>query len=403
MYSIAELRDHFNSEQLLIIMLARLYFGTTSKEEMQQFLAEHKVDPGRFEHLTSIHGVRPFVYHVLTENNLEVPGLSLNPLKEFYIQNHRRSMEQLLIVSRLQKELAAKQVTAIPYKGVGFSYKYYGNLGLRESSDIDFLIAEEDADAVEDHLIQQSYIPKTTVPPYYRKYYRRHFKDISYSAPSTRAERGYSVEMHWRLLNAHYGDFPSHRFFKEGLIPVSISGVSITSLAPTYDFLAVGSNHFVKDLSTRFKYLLDIAGIIHTSKLDAGLISEVVKTYRCEKRFGHGLFLIESLLGKRINGYVVNHGFAASALCYTLEPSLIKIKISDPGFLKRSLALQDSFSDKIKFMMRCLYNYPLPMATDIHRVNKRYPLPFLVALRLSRSARKAVQRLTGKKMNSLSS
>jgi hypothetical protein len=398
MYRMAELKDHFNSEQLLIIILSRLYFGTATKEEVLELLDEREINFEAFRHLIAIHGIRPFICHILTQNNIFEGTSLLNELKEFFINNQRRSMEQLLIISRLQKQLAGKHITAIPYKGVTFSYKYYKNLGLRESSDIDFLIRMEDADTVEDHLIENHYTPKTTVPPYYRKYYRNNFKDISYSAPSLRAEKGYSAEMHWRLLNTHYGSFASYEFFRSGLTETDITGLPLKSLSPTYDFLAVGSNHFVKDISSRFKYIIDIASIIgNGGSLDTGMIESILKKYRCEKRFQHGLFIIKSLLGIELREYNLQRSFSLRSVAYTLEPKLIKIKISDAKFIRRSLALQDSSSDKARFILRCLYNYPLPMPTDIYNAGKQYPVPFLVILRLSRSLKKATQRVLGSK------
>jgi hypothetical protein len=397
-YSIADLKNIYDNQQLLIILISRLYFKKAVKEDIAQFTRDHEIDPQKFCRLARLHGISPFIYHVITTNNIEIPQQALQVLKKRYLDNYARCMEQLSISSELQATLSGKNITVIPYKGVGFSYNYYGDIGLRESSDMDFIIDEKEADAIEQHLIDIGFTPKTTVPVAYRKYYRRNFKDISYSAPARTKANGFSAEMHWRLLNAHYGGYVTYDFFKQGLKEQQISGLVFFSLKPHYDFLAVASNHFVKDLATRFKYIIDIACLLDSkgNEIDQDSFRSVTRQYGFEKRMEHGLFLVEALLGKQLPHFVFKHEFSGRHLCNTLEYRLVKIKISGAAFLKRSLRLQDNNLSKWKFLLRCMYYYTLPLASDIPK-DSSYPIPFLIVMRLFRSAKKVVQRSFGRR------
>jgi hypothetical protein len=398
LYSLADLKNIYDNQQLLIILIARLYFKKAVKEDIEQFTRDNEIDPKKLCRLARVHGISPFLYHVIITNNIEVPPQALQVLKQRYIDNNARCMEQLSISSDLQRTLSDKNITVIPYKGVGFSYNYYGDIGLRESSDMDFIIDERDADAIEQHLLDIGFSPKTTVPVAYRKYYRRNFKDISYSAPARTKATGFSAEMHWRLLNAHYGGYVRYDFFKQGLQKQAISGLAFFSLKPHYDFLAVASNHFVKDLATRFKYIIDIACLLHTQgkEIDQASFRSVIQQYGFEKRMEHGLFLVEALLGEQLSHFDYKNKFSGKDLCNTLEYRLVKIKISGAAFLKQSLRLQDNNFAKCRFLLRCIYYYTLPLASDIPK-DSSYPIPFLAVMRLFRSARKVVQRSFGRR------
>jgi hypothetical protein len=392
LYSINKLKEHYDNSQLLIILLARLYFGKACREDVDQFVRDNSIDKVSFCRLTGIHGVSSFICDILDKNDIFITEEIHHILKQRYINNQAKCFEQAVISSKLQQSLLDKSITIIPYKGVIFSHNYYGHIGLRESSDLDFIVDIKDADAIEQHLIEMGFHPKTTVPAPYKKYYRKHFKDISYVAPGYNSI-GYSAEMHWRLLNAHYGEFETFAFFKQGLLEKKIGPLPFVCMNAGYDLLAVGSNHFIKDLSTKFKYIIDIACLLkkNGNEIDPSAVKFVMQKHGFEKRFEYGLFLVKALLGFEIPEYNCNYAFSSDRLNKTIEYKLVEIKISNGQFLKRSLELQDNGFAKLKFFLRCTYNYTLPMASDIPS-NKKYPILLLMFMRLYRSARKVIQR-----------
>lgn len=393
MYPINQLRKIYDNQQQLIILLSRLYFNRASREEVQEFVINNRINDERLISLLGTHGISAFIYHILDKYRISINDNFREILRERYLHNQMKCLEQAAIASRLQLSLQEKNITIIPYKGITFSYNYYGNIGLRESSDIDFLVKEDEAELIEQHLIEQGFKPKTTVPSAYKKYFRRNFKDLSYSAPALTKTTGYSVEMHWRLLNAHYGKYETFDFFAKGITRKKIAGLPFTSLTPHYDFLAVASNHFIKDLATRFKYIIDIACLLHTngSEVNVAELKAIIRKHGFEKRMEHGLFLVDALLGLEIPGFEFQYSFSEKDLHNTLEHSLIKIKISSGAFMNRSLHLQDTNFHKIRFLLRCIYNYTLPMANDIPP-GTSYPIPLLMIIRLYRSAAKLLHR-----------
>src|SRR6202012_2059360 len=98
----------------------------------------------------------------------------------------------------------ASGIDAFAYKGVLFADRYYGDIALRESSDIDLLIHIKDAEKAEKHFIVNCYHPKTTVPRGWMKYYKLFFKDIVYYRPN---DMNGSLEVHWRLVDRFSGNY----------------------------------------------------------------------------------------------------------------------------------------------------------------------------------------------------
>ncbi|NNU33232.1 hypothetical protein HK413_01890 [Mucilaginibacter sp. S1162] len=242
-------------------------------------------------------------------------------------------------------------------------------MALRESTDLDFLVAQNDVDEIESYFIGNNYLAKTTVPKAYLKYYKQHFKDIVYRTPCGRG--AFSVEMHWRLMEKFSGDYPSYDFFLQHLKPNALGGLKVNKLSPTYDLIAVISNHFVKDMSIKFKYMVDVACLIHKEEvlIDKQLLEETAKRYGFNKRLQIGLALTENLLGIKMGnepGAITDvTAFLPVPLAFPLH--LPRLYINEPKFIKRSLQLQDNNWNKVKFICKIISYALLPTYEDINR------------------------------------
>jgi hypothetical protein len=385
MVATTELKKYLDNEQLLVVLLSRLYFGTAGKKDVTGYLHSVNINYDRFYKIISIHGIRPFIFHVISSENIETDPQLYSRLKDFYVQNHLRSMEQATICSYIIKHLAKRDITAIPFKGVVFAHSYYNNMGLRESTDIDLLVSPADVKETEAFLQETGYQPKLSVPEYYRDYYIRNFKEIVYTAPATTNRNGYSVEVHWKLLNTYFGSFPGMDFFESGSSDIFIGDLRLRGLQPTYDFLAVCSNHFVKDMSVKFKYIIDAACLInkYQTSFDQDLIRQVSDMHHCRKRIEHGLYLADALLGQEITGPGLKYRFEQSGLTHPLHTPLMvrDFNVTSFSFIKTALRLQDSFADKVKFLMRCFSYFFLPTDNDLHINKDNNVSVFVLAIR----------------------
>lgn len=377
-----QLKLVYNNEQVLLVLLTRIYFSTARPAEVESFVAGHTLNWQLFQQILRAHGMRSFIYGVVVNHQLKLnENLEFN-LKKRYTNNRLKNFKQIKAAVELINAFKQQGIVIIPYKGAIFAQSYYTDVALRESADIDFLISKRDVKVVEDYFIGQQYEARTSVPRPYLNYYSNFFKDIVYYNEQVIAA---SIEMHWRLIDRYAGNYPGYKFFSPHLVASPVGGLTINKLSPTYDFLAVASNHFVKDMGIKFKYLVDIACTITCKKelLDLDVIIGCARQYGFEKKLGVGLELVNELLGIELIGRkqeLLSDELLKTPLQYPIH--LNRLYINEPAFVKRSLLLQDNAWNKCKFILRCLLYAFLPTYADINELKLPvYLLPVLIVMR----------------------
>jgi Uncharacterised nucleotidyltransferase len=377
-----QLKSIYNNEQILLVLLTRLYMSTAERAEVESFIAGNTINWQLFHQILRAHGLRSFIYGLVVTHQLKLDAkLELN-LKKRYSNNRLKNFKQIKATAELVNAFKQQGVIIIPYKGAIFAQCYYTDVALRESSDIDFLISKRDIKTVEDYFISRQFEARTAVPRPYLNYYSTFFKDIVYYKEELIAA---SIEMHWRLVDRYAGNYPAYEFFATHLIPAAVGGLTIDKLSPTYDFMAVASNHFVKDMGIKFKYLLDMACMISREResLDLDVIIGCARQYGFEKKLGVGLQLVDELLGIELIGHrqqSLSNELLRTPLQYPIH--LTRLYINEPAFLKRSLLLQDNAWNKFKFILRCFLYAFLPTYADINELKVPvYLLPVLIIIR----------------------
>jgi hypothetical protein len=384
MLTIQQLKENYDNEQVVLVLLTRLHFNNCTNAEVTDFIAENKIKWTLLLQMTKAHGMRSFVYYVVKQYKISVAPEFEERLKKSHDITRRKNLQMAITLSKLIGDFKEKGISLIPYKGVIFAHRYYPDIALRESADIDFLVAVKNINEIENYFIANNYIAKTTVSKAFKNYYQLFFKDIVYSTPAT--TETFSIEIHWRLMEQFSGNYPNYDFFIPHLKPYVLGGLSVNKLSPTYDFLALVSNHFVKDMGIKFKYLVDVAALIHkeNNNIDNKIIIETAMRYGFTKRLETGLALTESLLGiSLLNCASVNQAADAHLsvpLAFPLH--LPRLYINEPEFIKRSLQLQDNNLRRVKFILKCIQYTFLPTYADINQLKlPAYFLPFIIIIR----------------------
>jgi len=356
MLSIHQLKATYSNEQVVLILISRLYFNTCKKQEVEDFISRQNIEWSLVYKIARVHGIRSFIYSVVVKNNIALKSDLMPVLKKHYNGVKFKNFGQLKTTAKLIAEFKSRNIDLIPYKGALFAVAYYNDWAARENSDIDFLIDKKDIKVIEGYFVANDYQPLITVPGSYSGYYSKWFKDIVYRNKDINT----SVEMHWRLMERFSGSYPVYDFFIPHLSPFKSGDFSLHKLTPTYDFLAVASNHFMKDMYIKFKYMIDIACII--SKETAGLDTEKIflcaKKFSFEKRLRTGLELVDQLLGVKFN-FDEPYKIPVELLKVPLQAKLYlpRLYINEPKFIKYTLRLQDNFIRQVKFLSRCLFYF----------------------------------------------
>ncbi|WP_448700077.1 nucleotidyltransferase family protein [Mucilaginibacter sp. AW1-3] len=353
MLTTQQLKDIYTSEQVALILLARLYFSTAGKIEVEDFIKSTPINWPKAYKIAKAHGVRPFIYYNIIKHQIAIGKNVELALKKDHAAIRLKNLKQASVTVNLINDLKKQNVTLIPYKGAFFAHSYYTDLALRESSDIDFFVSIHDAETIENYFTANNFTPKKAVSKKHLKFYQKLSKDIVYTSPSNDPDHSFSIEIHWRLMEKFSGNYPGYTFFSDHLEPVKFAGSVVDKLQPTYDFLAVASNHFVKDVSSKFKYLVDAACLITTQpNLDTGLIFSTAAKYGFARKLNAGLSLTNDLLGIRLKDWQSKENLPDFYLQTPVKFPLVKTYLSDKDFLKHSLHLQDNRLNKFKFVGR---------------------------------------------------
>ncbi|MCC5936778.1 MAG: nucleotidyltransferase family protein [Lunatimonas sp.] len=188
----------------IVLMACRVYLETASMESFMDYVGNSQVDWKEVIRLCRAHRIRPTAYRVLLKVSPPAPWAEM--LKKELQKLTMQSMDKARETTRLIGLLLAEGITVFPYKGVAFSKRFYGEIGLRESGDIDLIIRPSDLPAINEALKKDGYLPE-----------EEDYQQFLGWERFTRAHRGYNLqkldrqdlpvhlELHWRIIYDYFG------------------------------------------------------------------------------------------------------------------------------------------------------------------------------------------------------
>src|SRR5690348_5399060 len=128
----------------LLLACARLRPDGVAAARIRE-LIRGEIDWSRFLELATGHGVRPLTYQSLHQCCWSaVPETIQQQLRAFCAANVGRNFLLTRELLRVLQAFDAEHLASAAFKGPLLAECAYGNIGLREFSDLDFLIAERD-------------------------------------------------------------------------------------------------------------------------------------------------------------------------------------------------------------------------------------------------------------------
>lgn len=251
--------------------------------------------------LANQHGILPLIYKTLkklsedgilrhTENKIHETqknsNTELSAFRQKYLSIARRNMlmsAELIKITNLLKEHSIK---SLAFKGPALSQMAYGDITLRQYSDLDILIRKEDIYKIETLLKIHGYKRLLTLTPIQESIRLKYAQDISFIHP----EKGIHIEMHWSLLNINY---PIHvglkNFWKETQeVKLNSHTISTFSTENLIIYLAI---HGSKHLWERIEWVKDIDLLIQKQEINWKKLIEKVQGTGFENMVYLGLHL----------------------------------------------------------------------------------------------------------------
>ncbi|WP_462267595.1 nucleotidyltransferase family protein [Mucilaginibacter sp.] len=377
MLSIAQLQSAYNNEQTLIILLARLYFGTQNVKEVGSFLTSNAINWPAFYQSVSVNNIRGFVYDVVSVNQIPVDAPTFDKLKKDAETITRQNFYQFKLTRQLLTEFEQLGVAIIAYKGMALAGKYYRQPFLRESTDIDFLVDKGSVERIRSHLYQLGYRSKFDAADRYLSYLISHHKELSFRPPPHPSGLNCSVEIQWQLLEHYFDPFPDFSFFAPQLAE-HLSDKN-TGLSPTHDFICTASHHLIKEPLWKFKNLVDLACMIQAAdeQLNWPFIHQVFKKY------GYAGFLFSGLTAlSEVLGIAQGHLQFPQARYSLFKAGRYSNQWQDYMQLWRIIGAHQSPGQRVRFNTKALYGLLQPNLNDLKLARlPAWAVPLLIPLK----------------------
>ena len=257
--------------------------------------AKSPLDWQRALRLAEHHGVMPPLYQTLCGVSKVIPQGILDELRERYENNARRNLVFVTELIRVLDCLEAHGIDAIPYKGPLLAEQVYGDLALREFSDLDILVRPADVARATEALKSLSYAPNLRLSRLQQRAYVRSGYECAFDGPLGKN----LLEMQWaivpRFFSVNFGveEFFEHATFSE------IGGRPVRTLS-TEDLLLALCVHGAKHAWMRLCWLRDIAAVVQLPQLDWHRVWTKAKELGVVRILGVSLTLAHCMAGASV-------------------------------------------------------------------------------------------------------
>jgi hypothetical protein len=250
------------------------------------------IDWGLLFELTNFHRVGLIVgRHLLTVGAADVPKQVAEQIRYSQRAAAMKMMGQTAELIRILKVLVENGVQAIPFKGPVLAQYLYGDMILRESSDIDLLVEQQDVMNIKNILAGAGYGPWPQLSILQEEAVLRSSCVYELHNPGN----GLHVELHWKNTRHPSLPLPSD-FVRTPQQEISIGGISVKMLPP-HALLLLLCAHGTKHNWQHLRYVCDVADTVRvTGNINWETLLEASSRLGARRRVLVGLSLAQGLL-----------------------------------------------------------------------------------------------------------
>ncbi|MEM8673514.1 MAG: nucleotidyltransferase family protein [Cyanobacteria bacterium P01_G01_bin.67] len=237
----------------------------------------------------SYQGILPLLaYNLIMFYSEAIPEIVLSNLKQ-YLQ--RNAVDNLLLTQELiaiLKLLETNEIAAIPFKGLVLAASVYGDVALRQISDLDILVRSEDFQVAVELFVSLGYQAKVQVP------WECHLIK----------ENGVNIDLHREIVPKHLSSSLSSDYIWQHLEPISLARTNVLTLNPEANLLILSLNG-TKECWQSLSRICDVAELIRTyPNLNWQQVMEQGKSMGFERVIFLSLFLARNLLDAKIPDFI---------------------------------------------------------------------------------------------------
>jgi len=341
-----------SAEAALLLTCARASLDEVQQTRIQE-LVSGSLDWELVLQLADRHGLQPLLHSHL---NVVCPdAVPHQQRQQLRVAFQRVSALNILLTHELQKLLglfADNEVRAVPYKGPALALELYGNVALRQFSDLDILVHPGNVLRARDLLLAEGYAQLPPLTDDQQAVLLR----TQCNLPFTRDRNRMLVELHWTVSAPAFArPFETDDFWSR-LLDAKL-GTAAIKVPATEDLLLALCIHGSKHLWERLAWVCDIAGLIATqTDLKWQELISRAHSSGSERMLFLGLRLAADLLEASLPRQVhdaVNADTSVAALAQDVvrdlfTPALTRTGIS--GYFRFQLRARRRLRDKLNYL-----------------------------------------------------
>ena len=306
--------------------------------------------------LAEYHGVTPLLYQAARRFRNAVPAEALDALQQRYEHNARRNLKFVSELILILDCLDAQAIPALPYKGPALAQTVYGDVTLREFSDLDILVCPADVRRAKEALRDLHYSPHAPLTPAEEKAHLKSGYEFVFDSPAGRN----LLEIQFAIVPRFYAvDFDLDAFFARAS-PARIGGRTVKTLSPE-DLLLALCVHAAKHAWIRLCWLRDIAGVVQSQPLRWDVVEQRAAGLGIDRMLGTSLLLANRWLGAAVHESLLerwsgNHEMIG--LCSLVGRLISSSEEFHPEalrYFRLMLRLRERMYDKLRFASRLLF------------------------------------------------
>jgi hypothetical protein len=263
------------------------------KEESNSNIDITDVDWNLFVDLSIHHRVYPLLHTKIKKLGTMLPAFVSDTLNFQYRQNIFQMLRLTAEMEQVSKLFSEQQIRTIFLKGPVLAQDLYGDLSLRTSSDLDFLIPIQHLEKAEEILVNLGYEKEDYFDTVLNDWRWRHHH-VTYFHP----KKGMKLEIHWRL-HPGPGLEPSFEDLWERRTTSALTSFPVYLLGKEDLFWFLVS-HGSRHGWSRLRWLVDIQ-LILKQRLNWDMIIRLFKKYHNRYLGGQAIILVSQLLNVKLS------------------------------------------------------------------------------------------------------
>jgi hypothetical protein len=214
-----------------------------------------KIDWHELIRLSSDHAVTPMLYRAL--DSVAMPPDAAVSFRSAFEQNTRWNLALSAELCRLAKLFSEHEIAFVPLKGPALSQQLYGDLAMRCSGDLDWLVHPRDVLRVHNVLAAKGYRVTSSLHwPCDSALLRGREAELSLVD-----EHLLSIDLHWQILPSYFASAFDYEEVWQSLVSIDFCGRKVLLLCPEH-LIHLLCAHGAKHGFERLGWICDVASCL---------------------------------------------------------------------------------------------------------------------------------------------